>query len=120
MKLNGALAPIVLLTVAPYSDAIESSSRGDRTMTKVVKMLQDMLKKSQEDGDKDRTLYADFKCYCDDNEADTRESIEEWKKEIQMIENKIDKIQAESGELSTDCAKLKEDIADNEAARKTA
>jgi len=89
-------------------------------MTKVVKMLQDMLKKSQEDGDTDRFNYAEFKCYCDDNILETTESIKEWKKEITMIENAIDKIQAESGDLSSACAQLKEDIADNEAARATA
>jgi hypothetical protein len=112
-----AVALFVLLSASP-TNAIETD--GDRTMTKVVKMLQDMLKKSKEDGDKDRSLYAEFACYCKDNELDTRESIEEWKKEIQMLENSIDKLQAENGELSTDCAKLKDDIADNEAARKTA
>merc|ERR1719386_205216 len=100
--------------------ALASVSKGDRTMTKVVKMLQDMLKKSQEQGDKDRTLYAEFKCYCDDNEADKREAIEEYKKEIKMIENQIDKIMASTGELSSECAKLKEDIAANEQARKDA
>merc|ERR1719160_932605 len=89
-------------------------------MTKVVKMLQEMMKKSQEDGEKDAKLYADFKCYCDDNEADKREAIEEYKKEIKMIENTIDKIMASTGELSAACAKLKEDLASNEQARKDA
>jgi len=89
-------------------------------MTKVVKMLQEMMKKSQEDGEKDRKLYADFKCYCDDNEADKRESIAEYQKEIKMIENTIDKIMASTGELSAAAAKLKEDLAANEQARKDA
>merc|ERR1719453_2694936 len=89
-------------------------------MTEVVKLLQKMLKKSQEDGEKDRKLYADFKCYCDDNEADKKESIEEYKKEIKMIENTIDKIMASTGELSAEAAKLKEDLAANEQARKDA
>merc|ERR1719375_119071 len=97
-----------------------SVTQGDRTMTKVVKMLQEMMKKSQEDGEKDRKLYADFKCYCDDNEADKRESIAEYQKEIKMIENTIDKIMASTGELSAAAAKLKEDLAANEQARKDA
>jgi DNA repair exonuclease SbcCD ATPase subunit len=115
-----AVALIVLQSTPAVAVANAGTTDGDRTMTKVVKLLQDMLKKSKEDGDKDRSLYAEFACYCKDNELDTRESIEEWKKEIQMLENSIDKLQAENGELSTDCAKLKEDIADNEAARTTA
>merc|ERR1719498_1942293 len=76
--------------------------------------------KSQEDGAKDRDLYAKFKCYCDDNEADKKAAIEEYKKEIKMLENEIADLQASSGGLSTECAQLKADIADNEAARKEA
>merc|ERR1719327_2065329 len=97
-----------------------STSHGDRTMTKVVKMLQDMLKKSKEDGEKDRDLYAKFKCYCDDNEADKKEAISEYKKQIKMIENEIAEVQAVTGELSTEVAQLKQDIADNEQAREDA
>merc|ERR1719487_2899111 len=89
-------------------------------MTKVVKMLQDMLKKSKEDGDKDWNLYAKFKCYCDDNEADKKEAIAEYKKEIKMLENSIADVQAGTGELSSECAQLKQDIADNEQAREDA
>ena len=65
-----AVALIVLMSTS----VMASVEAGDRTMTKVVKMLQKMLKKSQEDGEKDRTLYADLKCYCDDNEADKKRS----------------------------------------------
>jgi len=98
----------------------KSHSKGDRTMTKVVKMLQEMMKKSEEDGEKDRKLYADFKCYCDHNKADKEAAIEEYKKEISMIENQIEKIMASSGELSSECAQLSQAIADNEESRKTA
>lgn len=115
-----AVALLVLLSNGTPALASGTVYKGDRTMTKVVKMLQEMMKKSQEDGEKDRKLYADFKCYCDDNEAEKKASIEEYKKEIQMLENQIDKIQASSGELSSECAQLSADIAENEQARKDA
>merc|ERR1719359_723879 len=89
-------------------------------MTKVVKMLQKMLEESQADGDKERDLYAKFKCYCDTNEADTQEKIKSLKEKIADGETKVDEIQAESGTLSTECAQLKQDMADNEQARKEA
>lgn len=110
---------LFVLSIAPAVASVTKVA-GDRTMTKVVKMLQEMLDKSQKDGEKDRDLYTNFKCYCDNNEAEKTQSIKELIKEIQMIENDIEKIQAHSGELSTECAKLKEDIADNEAARASA
>merc|ERR1719482_176985 len=121
MKVTVVLALALLLAAAVPSLAVSKSTvHADRTMTKVVKMLQDMLKKSQEDGEKDRDLYAKFKCYCDDNEADKKEAISEYKKQIKMIENEIAEVQAVTGELSTEVAELKQDIADNEQAREDA
>merc|ERR1719324_747102 len=89
-------------------------------MTKVVKILQKMLEKSQKAGEKERDLYGKFKCYCDDNEANKRENIKEYKIQIQEFENEIAKIQADTGELSTECAEIKQGMADNEQARKDA
>merc|ERR1719262_888727 len=111
MKVTAILALTLLLAAAIPSLAAGKNVAEKRTMTKVVKMLQDMLKKSQEDGEKDRDLYAKFKCYCDDNEADKKEAIAEYKKEIKMLENEIADIQAATGELSTECAQLKQNIA---------
>merc|ERR1719272_1052366 len=92
------------------------SVEGDRTMTVVVKKLQGMMKSSAEDGEKDRDLYAKFKCYCDNNEINKKENIRELKKEIGLLSADIDQVQAVSGELSTECAELQANIADNERA----
>jgi hypothetical protein len=35
--------------------------RGDKTITKVVKLLQDMLDKSKEEGDAEKKIYGKFK-----------------------------------------------------------
>jgi len=116
MKFTAITTLALLCNVLPSL----ADNEGDRTITKVVKLLQEMLDKSQEDGDKDRDLYAKFKCYCDDNEADKTEAISEYKKEIKLLSNDIKELQASSGELSTQCAQLKQDMADNEAAREEA
>merc|ERR1719424_1716873 len=108
----------MLLSAPVLSSA--SAAGGDRTMTKVVKILQKMLAKSAKEGDEERDLYGKFKCYCDDNEANKRENIKEFKQQIQEFENKIDEVQALSGGLSTECAELTQGLADNEQARKDA
>merc|ERR1719238_1029466 len=97
-----------------------STSTKDRTITKVVKMLQEMLEKSKADGDKDRDLFAKYKCYCDENEETRKNSIQDLKKEILVLESKIAKIQGSTGELSTECADLKSAMAENEATREAA
>jgi len=93
---------------------------GDRTITKVVKLLQDMLTDSKAAAEKDRDLFAKFKCYCDDNEVDKTDMIQEYLKEIKMLETEVSNLQASSGDLSLSCAQLSTDMADNEAAREEA
>jgi len=89
----------------------------DNTITKVVKLLQGMLDKSVTEGDEERKIYAKFKCYCDTSEADKTESIKDGKEEIALLESKIEELQGSTGELSSECADLKQRMADNKAAR---
>eukprot|EP00746_Dinoflagellata_sp_MGD_P161076 gnl/MRDRNA2_/MRDRNA2_88103_c0_seq1.p1 gnl/MRDRNA2_/MRDRNA2_88103_c0~~gnl/MRDRNA2_/MRDRNA2_88103_c0_seq1.p1 ORF type:complete len:782 (+),score=266.46 gnl/MRDRNA2_/MRDRNA2_88103_c0_seq1:210-2348(+) len=83
-------------------------------------MLEEMLKKSKEDAGKDRDLYAKFKCYCDKNEAEKTEAIEENEKSVTKLDASIGKLRASTGELSTECGQLKADIEENKAATEEA
>jgi len=114
------VAVMLLMLLGTPVLASGNAVQGDRTMTKVVKILQGMLKTSQEEGDKERHLYGLFKCYCDNNEINKKEEIKEYKAMIIESENKIEEIQASSGALSTECAEYKQGMADNEQARKDA
>merc|ERR1719217_1571423 len=93
-----------------------AAAQGDRTITKVVKLLQNMLEKSKTEGDEERTIYGKFKCYCDQNEAEKKASIKALTEQISLLESKIEETQGSSGELSSDCADLKAKMADAEAA----
>lgn len=89
----------------------------DRTITKVVKLLQEMLEKSQKEGDEERVIYAKFKCYCDTSEAEKKASIKEMTEKIDLLESQIAEIQGDTGGLSSECADLKTKMAENKAAR---
>jgi len=89
----------------------------DKTITKVVKLLQDMLDKSTREGDEETKIFAKFKCYCDQNEEEKKESIAGATKTISLLESQIEELQGSNGELSSQCASLKARIADNKAAR---
>jgi len=82
----------------------------DSTITKVVKILQDMLAKSKKEGDEERDIFAKFKCFCDQNEAEKTDSISDLSKEIEVFKSKIDELQGSTGGLSTACAQLQADI----------
>jgi chromosome segregation ATPase len=115
MKTMRLVLPVgILLTNA---DATEV---GDKTITKVVKILQGMLAKSKEDGDHEREIFAKFQCYCDDNTREKTDSIKSLTTQISVLEAKIEEVQGSSGTLSEEVAKLDEDIAENERARETA
>jgi len=107
---------LLFATLAVGSDAATK----DSTITKVVKVLQDMLAKSKKEGDEEREIYAKFKCYCDDNEAEKKESIEDLGKEINVLSSKIEELQGSTGGLSSECAELRSDMMANELARGSA
>jgi len=92
----------------------------DKRITEVVKLLQDMMEKSKEEGDKEKELYGKFKCYCDTNDAEKADQISSLSKTINLLSSSIDGVQATNGELSTQTAQLKADMAANEQGRKDA
>jgi hypothetical protein len=100
--------------------AAVNAASGDRTITRVVKLLQDMMHKSKADGDNERTLYGKYKCYCDTNEAEKKESISSLTTQIGLLESEIDGLQASSGVLSSECADLQADMATNKESREKA
>merc|ERR1719238_1418545 len=106
-----------LALVFSTASAVETQ---DRTITKVVKLLQEMIEKSAEDGRNDATIFGKFKCYCDSNTAAKTTSIEEDTKMIAMMEGKIEELRGSSGKLSSEVAQLTKGMSDNEAARSDA
>jgi hypothetical protein len=113
-----SLALLVVAAVFSVTDA--ASSEGDRTMTKVVKLLQEMLDTSQADGRADTEIFAKFKCYCDSNTAKKTASIADLTSQISTHEGQIETLSASSGKLSTEVASLDQGMTDNESARDNA
>jgi len=120
MKIT-ALVLLSILSAVPLAEAGESrEAEGKRTITKVVKLLQEMLDKSKEDGEADRVVFAKHKCYCDTNTEEKTKSVEELTTKIGVLENSIQELQGSTGKLSSEVAELSADIAKNEQARKQA
>ena len=92
----------------------------DRTITKVVKLLEKMQAKSKKDGIEDTELFAKFKCYCDDNTEEKSATIKEITERIPVVNAKIAGLKASTGELSAENSRLEASMAENEAARNEA
>merc|ERR1719398_236959 len=100
--------------------SVAAADQGDRTITKVIKMLQGMLVKSKADGEKDVKLFAKYKCYCDSNAAEKTKEIADGGAAIELLAGEIAALQGENGVLSTENAELEMAMGDNERARTTA
>jgi len=93
---------------------------GDRTITKVVKLLQKMMEKSKEDAEKETELYAKYRCYVDKNTNEKEAAIKKATSDIAILENAIAGLQADNGQLSQEVAQLSTDMTENEANQKFA
>jgi len=111
--------PLMLLLGAHFAAASQVQMQ-DKTITKVVKLLQTMLKKSKAEGEEETKIFAKFKCYCDMSTAEKNEAIADNTKTIAILESKIEELQGSNGELSSQCADLKARIADNKAKQEEA
>jgi DNA repair exonuclease SbcCD ATPase subunit len=92
----------------------------DRTITRVVKLLQDMLDTSKEDGEAAREQYASRKCECDDEISRLRTTMKDSKLQVAMLTNNIQETQADNGVLSQKAAQLQADIEAIDRATSTA
>jgi len=121
MKVARTLAVFCALAAPTNAASVDDSLQtGDNTITKVVKILQEMLEKSKKEGEEEREIFAKFKCFCDDNEAEKKQSISDLGRSINVLSSKIEELQGSTGGLSTECAQLRTDMMNNEQARATA
>jgi len=117
---SAGAAPVSLSQRAQKGNQNGKAQTQDRSITQVVKLLQDLLEGSKTEGDTERKLYGKYKCYCDTNEAEKTTLIEELTQEIAIFEAKIEELLAHNGQLSKDVAKLDADMAQNKQDRKAA
>jgi len=124
MKFGSLAAAALAVLLAPAAGVqvvrANGNARAPGTIKTVVTALQTMLDDSKKEGDTETDLYTKFKTYCDDNEKEKTESVESLTKQIGLLENEIQDVQANTGGLSMDVAGLKKDMATNEEARNMA
>jgi len=122
MRVAVTVCTVLVLASGAQGSSVDINKNvaSDRTITQVVKLLQDMLANSKTEGDEERVAYAKYKCYCDTNEAEKKEEIAKLTETIGLLESKIEGLKASTGLLSEEVAKLDADIASNKEATKAA
>jgi len=122
MRVAATVCAVLVLALGAQGTLINTDKNvaADRVITKVVKLLQDMLKNSKAEADEERVAYAKYKCYCDTNEAEKKEEIKTLTQTIGLLESQIEALKAATGLLSEEVAKLDADIAANKASTEAA
>jgi len=105
-------ATLVILTLLVNVVALES--KGDRPITRIVKMLQGMMEKNTADGKDDEELYTKFQCYCEQTMKDKKAAIQEAQEQISKLENDIAENRATNAKLSQEIKDLTDQIAADE------
>jgi hypothetical protein len=116
MKFATKIVALAFAAVSVPAVSAKADS-GPRTITRVVKLLQEMMDKSKADGDAERKVYGLQKCQCDTEEKRLNGNIADYNKQIPMLESNIEGLKGSSGVLSSEVGQLRADMTTNEEAR---
>lgn len=90
------------------------------TVSKVVKLLEDMRSQLQKEADADEEVYDNLACWCETNDKAKTKAIADAETRLTELASSIESLTAQSEQLVIDIAGLKTEIARNEKALETA
>jgi len=85
-------------------------------VSKVIVLLQDMLKQLEKEAEEDEEIYDALACWCETNDKEKTKAIADAEARIKDLETKIEELTATSARLNTEIDGLNKEIADNEKA----
>jgi len=109
------LAPVlgvnVIITGASSEttmDSITFDEEGakNRPVSKVIKLLHDMLKQMEKEGQEDEEAYDKMKCWCITNDKEKSQSIADAEAHVEDLTSKIEKYTSLSAQTSTEISNL--------------
>merc|ERR1719410_3317236 len=88
----------------------------NRPVSKVITLLNDMLKQLEKEAEEDEEIYDKLACWCETNDKEKTKSIAEAEARIEDLTTKIEELTAESARLSTEIKHLEKEVAKNQEA----
>merc|ERR1719393_132709 len=117
MQLNVVVVFFALMVV-PAQATTEDPK--ETPISKVVKLLQDLVGKIEEDAKAEQKTYDKFACWCEETLARKAAAIDAGKELIASTQREIVELKGRIGELGATLKQLEKEIAANEEARKEA
>mmetsp|Transcript_21490 Transcript_21490/g.52241 ORF Transcript_21490/g.52241 Transcript_21490/m.52241 type:complete len:792 (+) Transcript_21490:77-2452(+) len=90
--------------------AASAAQGGDNTIKAVVTKLREMLAKNDKQHDEERTKYAKFKCYCDQNTEEKTQEIADSAQVLAETNANLDRLRASNGEKSSEKAEMEREL----------
>jgi chromosome segregation ATPase len=113
---NLAFLVFGLYGFAAADEPVSKIAAGQRPITKVVTLLEEMKATCEKEGKADLEAYDKYNCWCETNIKEKTEAIANAKQRISELAAFIEASAAKQGELKTEIEALTNDIAeDNEA-----
>jgi hypothetical protein len=103
-----------------WSKELDASAGHESPVKRVVNLLNKMKAELQKEGDDEAAMYDKMVCWCKTGEKEKTQAIAAADAKDIELSSEIEGRAARSGELSTNIANLKKQVADDTAALKTA
>jgi len=100
------------MEVSMEADMAKESS----PVSKVIVLLQDMLKQLEKEAEEDEEIYDALACWCETNDKAKTKSIADAEARIKDLETKIEELTATSARLNTEIDGLNKEVQANEEA----
>merc|ERR1719316_703695 len=88
----------------------------NRPVTKVIKLLEDMLKQLEAEAEEDEEIYEKMACWCETNDKETTKNIADAEARIDDLTSRIEELSAMSARLGAEIENLEKEVAENQAA----
>jgi len=108
-------AVALALTMMTVWGAHETTALAVNPIRRVVSLLQNMQKKVEEEGKKEKELFEKFMCYCKNGLGDLRNGIDANEAKIPKVETALSEAEALKEQLDKDVAELKGSVGDAKA-----
>lgn len=89
-------------------------------VSKVAKLLEDMIKQMEKDADDDQDTADKMFCWCETGEKDKTKAIEDNTQKVEDLKAEISSLTAKSQKLNTEIDKISSELTENEKSLETA
>merc|ERR1719359_1409261 len=99
--------------------SLDDSDATQSPVSKVAKLLEDMIKQMEKDADDDQDVADKMFCWCETGEKDKTKAIADNTQKVEDLKAEIQALTAKSQKLTTEIDKISTELAENQKGLET-